>query len=170
MTINRAWRLNPVKKKNKNIVPVVPKVMIGLKNWISPLCFKVFFHKKKVLNSNFWLNGVEGILETFLILIWPFDRENCSLEICARPRRAALFHSGVRRIFLRAPKIGQMSSNHPKMGQDRGNRPRWVECWRLFLVLKRLNWKSLSRDLSKFQHSAATAEFRKSQFSGLQSL
>jgi len=68
--------------------------------------FKVFFDKNKVYKYSFELssftriqkfdfyrNGVNGIWKRFFIRFlfptYPFDRENCSLSICARPRSLA---------------------------------------------------------------------------------
>jgi hypothetical protein len=49
---------------------------------------------------------------------------------------ASLFRSGAISILLRSPKIGQMTFNHPKTSQDRGNQPRWVQWCCLFSVSK----------------------------------
>jgi hypothetical protein len=68
--------------------------------------FKVFFDKNKVYKYSFELssftriqkfdfyqNDVNGIWKRFFIRFlfptYPFDRENCSLSICARPRSLA---------------------------------------------------------------------------------
>ena len=67
---------------------------------------KVFFHKNmvykysfelsvftKIQNFDLYRNGVNSFQKRFLIqfclLMWLFDRENCFLSICARPRSLA---------------------------------------------------------------------------------
>jgi hypothetical protein len=55
-----------------------------------------------------------------------------------------------------------MTSDHLKMGQDRGNRQLWVEWWSLFLVLK---WSQVAKSrFSKFRRSATMLKFRESWF------
>ncbi len=77
-----------------------------------------------------------------------------------RGRWLALFRSYMH--FPESRRNRLNDSNHLKMGQGRGNRPRWVDWCCLFLVLKRsrvAKWRS-----TKFQRSAVCWNFENLDF------
>ncbi len=74
--------------------------------------------------------------------------------------------------FPESSEIGQMTYNDCKLGQDKGNLPRWVEQWCLFLVSK---WSYVTKSrFSKYRlsthNNGKMLKFQKSWFCDIRSL
>jgi hypothetical protein len=103
--VSTGWPINNCAIRNLNISTLFQSngliIFVGDRGE-----FKVFFDKNNVYKYSFELssltriqkfdfyrNGVNGIWKRFFIRFlfptYPFDRENCSLSICARPRSLA---------------------------------------------------------------------------------